>query len=151
MLLASPTSWVVLSDMARNGLGAWPSIAFQRPDRGVARAGKQYRGVGPILGSVRERGVPQLVERPPVGSLAEQLRGAPIGQSGPTGVRAQIYARYGARRLAIGEEHWAKRASSQQSREQECGAGLPEHPLDGSTFASDTGAFVGKIKLLDVE
>src|SRR5207245_221526 len=73
------------------------------------------------------------------------------GQSGPTSVWAQIDARHGPRRLAIGEEHRASGAANQQAGQQQCSPGLPEHPLDGTTFASDTGTLVGEIKVLNVE
>ena len=84
------------------------------------------------------------------GGLAKQLRGAAIGQSGPAGVWAKINARHDPRRLAIGEEHRASGAAYQQAGQQECSTGSPEHPLDGTAFASETGALVGEIKVLNV-
>src|SRR6266508_2023413 len=74
-LSATPTGWVVLGDMAGDGLGTRPSVAFQRTNRGVPRASKQAskqdRRVGPIFGSVGRCRVTQLVQGPAVGRLAK--------------------------------------------------------------------------------
>jgi hypothetical protein len=96
-------------------------------------------------------GVPELVERPAVRGRAEQIGRAAVGQAGAAGQGAPINRRHRPRWLAIGQEHGAGGAATEQPREQECGAGLPEHPLDGPALAPDTGTLVGEVEVLDVQ
>jgi hypothetical protein len=44
----------------------------------------------PSLGEVGKPAMAELVQGPPLGQLLEQLGGAPVGQPGPTGVRADV-------------------------------------------------------------
>ena len=71
--LVSSTGWVMPGDVASHGLRPMPCIAFQGAHGGVSRAGEQNWRVGAVLGSVGQRGVLQLVERPPIGGVTEDL------------------------------------------------------------------------------
>jgi hypothetical protein len=60
----------------RQRLGARPGVLPERPDRRVPRLGHQHRCRRPVLRVIRQRGVPQLVQRR---GLAEQ-RGRPLAE-----------------------------------------------------------------------
>ncbi len=128
----------MLGDVASDGLCARSRIPLQGTHGGVPRAGKQDRRVGPVLGSVGQRGVAQLVERPPAGHCTEELGGATVRQTGATGDWTQVDARHRPRRQAIGHEDRSGRTASQEPREQERRPGLPEHPLGRPALARDT-------------
>jgi len=79
----------------------------------------------PASASWVKRGVPQLVQRPPVilargrgegsGGVFEELGGSSVGQPGPAGDGAQVEAGDGAGGGAVGEEHRAAAPSREQS------------------------------------
>src|SRR5712691_5177592 len=82
---ATATGWSVLCDVASDSLGARAGVPFQRANGGLPRSGEQDWRVGPVLGRMGQRGVPQLVEGPPTSSFTEQLSGPAARQSGATG------------------------------------------------------------------
>jgi hypothetical protein len=68
----------MLGDVSSDCLRAWSCVAFKGANGGVPRAGQQNGRVDAVLGSMRQRRVPELMERPATGGRAEQLRGAAI-------------------------------------------------------------------------
>ena len=56
--LPTMTCWIMLGNVASDGLGARSRIPFQRTHGSMPRAGEQNRRVGPILGGVGQRGMP---------------------------------------------------------------------------------------------
>ena len=87
----------------------------------------------------------------PLVAVTEELGGAAVRQPGAAGKRASVDGRHGPRRLAIGQEHRAGGAASQEPREQQCRPGLPEYPLGRPALAPDACALVGQIEVVDIE
>src|SRR5437667_3088217 len=103
----------MFGDISGNGLGARSGIAFQGADGGMARSRKQDRGIGPILGGMRQCGMSQLMERQIRIGLVEELRSPTIRQPGSSSDRAAVDARHCPRRPAIGQKYWAARAAGE--------------------------------------
>jgi hypothetical protein len=57
LILLAPSGRVMFGHISGNGLRARSGVTFQRADGGMARPRKQDRGIGPILGGMRQGGM----------------------------------------------------------------------------------------------
>ena len=121
--------------MARDGLGAGAGVALEGADGGVPGPGQQHRGIGAVLGLVREQRVSKLVKGPAVRFLQflagrtgaregasrefERLLGTTVRQPRPLGDRAHVSGRDRAGGPAGCQEHRAGAPAGQEAGQQQ--------------------------------
>jgi hypothetical protein len=81
----------------------------------------------------------------------EEVGGAAVGEPGPAAVVVQVNGGHRSGGLSVGQEHRPVVAAGEQAGQELGGAGLPEHPIGGSTLGAHPGPFVSQVHVGDVE
>jgi len=117
----------------------------------VAALGHQQRQLHVGLGEVRQRGVTELMQRPP-GLGDEQLRGAAVGQARAAG--AEQMSQAAGVRAGLGrrlEEHGPARRPAIRRGSSRALPRAEEQPVDVAALRARPCALGGDVEILDVE
>jgi hypothetical protein len=154
--ISAPARRVALGLPAAERFWADPGVPGQAGDAGVAAIGQERGRRCAFLGRVRQRRVPELVQRPRAarhvpGRCLEERRGLAVGQPGAAAVRVDVTRRQLHPCPALSQEQRATRASLQQPRQQPGGAGAPDDDVGGAAFPAHLRLAVGEVQVRHVQ
>jgi hypothetical protein len=142
--LSPPATRVVGSRHRRHSFSTGPSVPLERAKALVPPLGHQQRKADPLLGQVRQCGMPQMVKRPPLLAILSRpclnrYSRPLVGQPASPGDRREIYGcwRTGRARASVGEEDRAGPATADRGEAEHGPTARPQRSRAASTRRGD--------------